>query len=796
MELHAYFQSYENYFWQWETDYDVLDEQGLADYNLLGVPGHGAIVYRPLLESILYALQPQGLPTFGALLLAFMATQDNFALTQAALEIIKTTPNSYTYGVESPLIKATDLLKKINALEHHLRHGQNRLLLFQVLFKNAHNLHSAGSADMLLKKLKKRPYKLAACSAKEPLSNVVIFNDLRCLAFIDNRFPTTTAIKDAMKGFIEEPEVDEEIVEEAVGLDEEKDFVQQLAEDPKTFAVGSLIKRIWSGLKIPMRHLSPGEQPIAGISDLINKGDLHRMLLSEFANDEVIFLSRIANNEALYIQREIPPEENIFERVILIDASLRNWGTPKIIAFALALAIVKHPKAHTSCRVFILGENIQEINVSTVNDVIDSLNQLSPVLDVAQAVDLFFEKHQEEKLEVFLVTHEDCLNTATMQKAIHEHRDQLKYIMSTTLEGTINIFKQHNGTKKHVQKMLLPLDELWAHPPQHKKQAEKKSKDKKIELQKNYPLLFATPNDSIAVLYCGERYYFLSSAKHLFQVHIKSVMYPSSGYSYITFKGVSLLSESLSIKARGMFALTENNSGELVLFQFQPDKHHLSRLNLVTKEYEDFNTMKLFISNSFKIAPGKGCIYCYDSGFQNIWKFPVEGTLENTELGTLPFDVSKIVEANNTALQKYQNNSGRIVSNFHNIGIDEQQQFVFSKYAFTYSKDNYIISGRGIKSLKHKTVRHKNSFTFEDGSEVITDSRGMMIFRSANRSIPEFYMPAIKHQRSAIATSKVFGGEEHFYNEETSLVKKSIEYMYDNYLGAFIKHIWEHGTEH
>ena len=45
---------------------------------------------------------------------------------------------------------------------------------------------------------------------------------------------------------------------------------------------------------------------------MTNKGDFHRMLLSEFANEDDVFINRVANNEALYIQREIPPEENIF----------------------------------------------------------------------------------------------------------------------------------------------------------------------------------------------------------------------------------------------------------------------------------------------------------------------------------------------------------------------------------------------------------------------------------------------------------------------------------------------------
>jgi hypothetical protein len=163
-----------------------------------------------------------------------------------------------------------------------------------------------------------------------------LYRDLKILNK-NEQFPTVQSIIDAMKGFIEEPELDDEVIEEETTVDTDKDFIRELIEEPKTFQVGSLIKRIWSGLKIPMRHLSPGEQPIGGISDMTNKGDFNRMLLSEFANEDEVFMNRVANNEALYIQREIPPEENIFERIILIDTSLETGEHQKYWLLLLPL---------------------------------------------------------------------------------------------------------------------------------------------------------------------------------------------------------------------------------------------------------------------------------------------------------------------------------------------------------------------------------------------------------------------------------------------------------------------------
>ncbi len=78
MELKVYFQSYENYFWEWKTDEDVPGDSGYHENNLLSIPGVGAIAYRPYVIEILKELLPQGWPPFGALLMAVYAMQEGY----------------------------------------------------------------------------------------------------------------------------------------------------------------------------------------------------------------------------------------------------------------------------------------------------------------------------------------------------------------------------------------------------------------------------------------------------------------------------------------------------------------------------------------------------------------------------------------------------------------------------------------------------------------------------------------------------------------------------------------------
>ncbi|MBK7038652.1 MAG: hypothetical protein IPH42_20570 [Bacteroidetes bacterium] len=60
-----------------------------------------------------------------------------------------------------------------------------------------------------------------------------------------------------------------------------KDFVEELMDNSQTFQIGALIKPIWAGFNVPIFNAHPSEQPLGGVSDLSNKGDFDKLLVSE-----------------------------------------------------------------------------------------------------------------------------------------------------------------------------------------------------------------------------------------------------------------------------------------------------------------------------------------------------------------------------------------------------------------------------------------------------------------------------------------------------------------------------------
>ncbi|GEN67136.1 hypothetical protein [Chryseobacterium rhizosphaerae] len=792
MELKVYFQSYENYFWEWKTDEDVPGDSGYHDHNLLSVPGVGAIAYRPYVMEILKELQLQGWPPFGALLMVLYAMQEGYTDFETPL---KRTADFYSMGnFEFNAEREIEFLEKIKSLPKTYKQGQNRIILLQILFKDVHHRISSVNAELNLNAYYKRPHELASSAEKKYAGPSVLNRDLKALD-LNEKFPTVQSIIDAMKGLVEEPELDDELVQEETTSDTDKDFIKELVEEPKTFQVGSLIKRIWSGLKIPMRHLSPGEQPIGGISDMTNKGDFHRMLLSEFANEDEIFMSRVANNEALYIQREIPPEENIFERVILIDTSLRNWGTPKVLAFASALAIIKHPKAHSECRVFALGQDSVPMSLNKVEEVIENLNKVSPVLEVSETLESFFSgQYSEKDIEVFFITHQENIKDEKVQRVIHENREKLKFLVTTTSDGEINFYKHDKGARKHIQKIKLPLQELWANPPRRKHVAENIN-GKKTDLPQNYPILFPMPVSKIAqFLYEGE-FFVLSSKKHLLKTYLSDNYYDRHSYDYYkTFHGCEVLFEKISVKPRGQFALAKNKQQHFILCQYQADKKLISKLNINTKEYSEQNLTGMNIGDSYELLYFGKSFYLYHSANPVHYKINIDGNVSLEAISGKEKEIERNKVKVEAEVAKLDRSGLKIINSFNKIGINENHNLVISDNELSSLYENSLNLSKNKSEIKIFAEQNKNKFTFPDGSEIITDSRGILTFISSNKRIEEFFVPSTAYGFLSLATYTEFGGSEYYLPEHALLKVKTMEEMCSRFLKAFIEQILDYGA--
>ena len=327
-----YLQSFEDNFWQYE-------ESG----NVIAMPNGITIGYSEMiLSEIVFYLAPQGLPRFSSLLLAIIATNNSGPKSLVALQSFVHRHN-FTKK-DTYIVEGLHFLEMLTLLPDKFKKGMLRIDLLRSIFQKAHNsvgihkslqIQKSISGDLDIKSF-------ISILQKVKGDRKYIENDFKVLALISNRFES---VNDIIASLADLPPIEYKILEtETVPDTVQDDFLSQLINDPKTFHVGALVSKIIGGLNIPFHSSLPSQQPLGGIADITNKGNFDKLLISEFANDDEVLMSRLANNESLYNHREVPPADNQYHRVILVDITLKNWGTIKTISYATMLAIANHPK--------------------------------------------------------------------------------------------------------------------------------------------------------------------------------------------------------------------------------------------------------------------------------------------------------------------------------------------------------------------------------------------------------------------------------------------------------------------
>ena len=113
------------------------------------------------------------------------------------------------------------------------------------------------------------------------------------------------------------------------------------------------------------------------------------------------------------------------------------------------------------CNIFAVGQDFAPITFGSVGEVIDGMQLLSPKLDSAEGFTKLLSDPVTQGAEVFIVTSEESLAGAEMQKMLAENIDRIGFIITTSGNGTVSFYKIHNKARKLLQRIVLPLDQLW-----------------------------------------------------------------------------------------------------------------------------------------------------------------------------------------------------------------------------------------------------------------------------------------------------------------------------------------------
>ncbi|MDI3319397.1 ribosomal protein L7/L12 [Pinibacter soli] len=747
-----YCQSYRKYFWQWEDNATVIT-----------IPDSNTIAYKDYVVSVIGYLHPQGLPPFGSLLAAIAATNANGSYSVDAIY------SCFLQDLRKDYDDAFSFLKLLWDLPAEYKTGGKRIQVFQAIFHGCHNSLALVKSKEIYRHHVQSPARFEQWQKQEGFSKQIFEKEFRTLNVAAKRFPTIDSI---LKRVAMLPEITDDILEleppdstEVVSV--EKDLMEQLLEHSKTFHAAALIKRLWSGLNIPFHNYLPSQQPLGGVSDISNKGDFNSLLISEFANDDIVFLSRLANNEALYINREVPPTNNEHERIILIDVSIKNWGTPKTIAFALMLAIAKHPKTDIPCRAYAVGKKYYPLSYESIHTIISGLEVLDSCLHASEGLELFFKEHTKMKnVEVFFVSSEDAIKAAPIQKTLHELHQHFSYWINADAEGNVDIYKRQASSKRHMQHLLLPLKELWKKTDATVKQDAVEHADM---LKSKWPILFCHPGNTRYTLSTDDGEIFLISDNGcLLRLADKNSSYGETGFEliYTGLPAGSIIYE---------MGVTDN--GQYYLLGFREHRKNLFIVHLSTGQVAKilFEEWQPKYRRNFLFH--KKAFY-YLTQHDHL-KIDVDGSITNAGMDAP--DSSRLYNERAGALDKLKQKiyfSESILKNIKTIFINNNGNLVVNDQELCISMNNIIsfLQYRETMAVGATTFRFpagridatsndKETFVFPDGSTVQLNRLGMLRLRSSDSNIADIYVPTNLKYQLGVATDKVFAGKEFYFNE-------------------------------
>lgn len=733
LKVNNYLSLYKDYFWQWEDGAQVI-----------AIPDGHTIVYRQLVAEIIEELAPDGLPPFGSIILALAALhpqgQQNI---DQIFEIINKIENvdAGKYSDE-----AFAVLKLLNSMPAKYKTGDLKKYVLRAFFRNSHNRSSIKKGLQIAEDFNNFNHNYIPTTPHQSS----VDRDFRVIALLNREFDSVESIINKINAL---PDLQENLILESSEKEGPKDFIEELIMNPGTHKIGALVKVLWSGLNLPVRSSKPSQLPMGGVSDLTNKGELSQLLISEFANDDLIFLSRLANNEALYLNRESPPVDNDMRRVVLIDVSLKNWGTPKTIAFATMLAIAKHPKTTIDCDVFVVGKSFQKVIYNSVEGIMAAIQIVDPSIEASKGLQQYFETFPpNNNQEVFVLTERTTKNNANMLRLKHELGTEISYWIYNGSDGHIDVYKNLKSSSKHLQHLELPFEDLW-----NKKHAKKLSNNENRSSKGYFPILFRAISRNRAIAIADKMVFMLTKGKVLYRLSSSELKHHEKGWEFI-------MNDLPFYDFR--FNVGCMSNGEYLLIMHDIGSKQIVLVNL--------NSNKVILRKDLKIEiRATGIFHFYKDKFFHVhdngtMTIDASGKIEEKSNEVFNFDSEKLKKEK--ALIDYHSkhkNRHNILRKINQIGISDKGYLMCNTSQLSVAFGGHLkLETRKGSMMKIRAQSTENGvFRFEDGSEVRNTFQGMIILTSSSQHIPPIYVPTVLNAALAAATHQEFSGNRFYYNE-------------------------------
>lgn len=817
-----YFGATQQWFWCWSEGLNVIEWHD-----------NDTLIYREDLLAVMKEIQPSGLPHINTLLFVLAACRLSLEELQQKEERIVT--NIKYWGEEGP---ATDFWK------HRVRFTHDAFAFLKHIAQLPESYRTGKARAHLLRSLPE----LFFFNGEEAQQIVAEFESGRAdEQILANDTHTLDAVKPALlkltelgkritspkhlahildTGLAQLPVPSEELNPEPV-----KDLLGSLQNQQDTEGIANLTQAILKVFRIPPQSVHNDDQQLGGVSDISNRGPLHRLLLSELANDDDLLMARLANNEAMYLRRESPPNTPERRRILLIDTSLPLWGKPRVFAVAAALACAQQNKHISSTEAVMLGGARSEpVALHTPDGVRQALTQLQPALHSGDTLLHILRQSSKAEEEYILITAEPLLHDPDFLARLLPVQEKLAYLIAVNRSGRFTLYRCSASGREELLTATFELDQLLfpekktaqttpsTFPPTRKKKRPNRSYPEYTKqlpaffTQEKTPLLFAAKGCKIK---SPNFYYAPAYGIVIINDNRRMLFFPNTTgeAGYELYPGLNECD-----MPQGNFHLWHfSNHGELVLGYHDKENQtfRLLLFSLTTKETEE------------KIIPGfygkqvwmckQGFAY-WDGGMVELYDVHSRSTQRVSyqyagHIGTH----GHLSQINKKEAKKLINSGYTTFDTQSFFALGDQGRFFADEKVLVFENDKlYWREARGwdrqqynrvmiydktivstvsmqrfeIPALRAYKRADAGVAEWPDGSVIMQDHRGFIHFKSVNKNIPEFSILSISETDTAVwADNGTYAGNMLFVPPQYRNNMIDVRDFMRNYFEPFLQNL-------
>jgi ribosomal protein L7/L12 len=442
------------------------------------------------------------------------------------------------------------------------------------------------------------------------------------------------------------------------------------------------------------------------------------------------------------------------KRIILLDASLKCWGTPKTMAHAVMLAIARHPKSDFESEVFAVGNSVKPLAVDSRDEILEGLLSLESALSANEGLNEFFKEHAPSSTQqIILITSKEAVRSKELQQALSHHGANINFRIATDVDGSIALHKNQGKSLKHVQDIKLPLERLWERslaPEQAPKEVER-------QLVEHMPILNPSPNLFKSAFVSDDgQYYVVTKKGDLLRLYQPNQDLWNSGWEQIN--------GSVKIPP-GLHDAGTTSDGELVVICYIPQQKVVHIVNLTTQKILKISFAKNTRSKYFEERKLVNQFLFFQDAFHchtdhKNWTITLAGKVYEGSTATIEH-LEKRLSDNKTRMghlgfqsvlrnpkSVWISTDGNLVLNMHHLVIDHHRGLIWE----TNHSGNAEIYARHID---------KDAFEFSNGCRIEMNHHGVCRLTGYDQ-VPDIYIPTPIDYALGVATEAEFAGNPYF----------------------------------